>query len=86
MNEMNCQRAIDLLIDFVARELPAEQMTALEEHFRRCPPCLIYMESYQLTIRMTRQLPREAPLPPEMESRLLAVMRATLMAESEASA
>ena len=71
---MNCRRVVDLLLDYVAEELPEGQKAIVDEHFRNCPPCQVYLDSYRITIRLTHQLPREAPLPPEMEARLKDVL------------
>jgi len=70
---ITCCELIQLLIDFVSGELPPEHQAHVEQHLRRCPPCVAYMESYQLTIRLTRRLPCE-PLPPEVERRLRAAL------------
>jgi len=43
------------------------------EHLCRCPPCVTYVETYQVTVRLTRKLPRPA-LPPDLEQRLRAVL------------
>jgi anti-sigma factor RsiW len=72
---MNCRRVVELLIDYVANEMPADERVLFERHLECCSPCLVYMETYSATIRLTRALPREAPLPPELEQRLLAVLR-----------
>ena len=42
MTSMTCRRAVELLIDYVADDLAADQRSLLESHFQRCPPCLIY--------------------------------------------
>jgi anti-sigma factor RsiW len=73
---MTCRRAVELLIDYVADDLPPDQRLVLESHFQKCPPCLIYLQSYQVTIKLTRQLPHEAPIPAELECRLLDVLKA----------
>ncbi len=54
---MNCRELAELLLDFVNGELAAEQCQCLEEHMHACPPCEVYVETYRLTIRLTRQLP-----------------------------
>jgi hypothetical protein len=36
---------------------------------------MTYLETYRLTISFTRQLPQEAPLPPEFEARLMEMAR-----------
>ena len=71
---MTCRELVELLIDFVSDELPAEHRQRIEQHLRRCPPCEAYLASYQTTIRLTRQLPCE-PIPPELERRLRACLQ-----------
>jgi len=70
---ITCRDLVQLLIDFVSGELPPEDQAHVEQHLRRCPPCVTYVETYQLTIRLTRRLPCE-PLPPEVEQRLRAAL------------
>ncbi len=76
MNIPSCQHAIDLLLDYVSGELSGEHRAELELHLQQCACCHTYLETYRLTISMTRQLPQEAPLPPEFEARLLEMVRA----------
>ena len=70
---ITCRVLTELLIDFVSNELPPEHRAHVEQHLSRCPPCVAYLESYQLTIKMTRQLPA-APLPEELAKRLRAAL------------
>lgn len=67
---MSCKKVVELLLEYVARELPEGQQAILDEHFRYCPPCQAYLHSYEMTIKLSRQLPKDAALPPEMEARL----------------
>ncbi len=66
---ISCQQVALLLIDYVSRELPLEMRVAVEEHLHRCPPCVEYLRSYQLTIEVGRKLP-DPPLPPELVTRI----------------
>jgi anti-sigma factor RsiW len=66
---MTCRELAELLIDFVSDELPPDVRARLERHLRACPPCESYLETYQITIRLTRKLPDVAP-PPELLERL----------------
>lgn len=66
---MTCRELTELLIDFVSDELSPERRQRLEEHLKLCPPCVAYLESYRLTIQLTRRLPC-TPLPPELVARL----------------
>lgn len=71
---MTCREVAELLIDFVSGELPAEIQEHLRQHLNRCPPCVTYIETYKLTIRITRELP-DAPVPPSLKARLEAALR-----------
>ena len=66
---ITCRELAELLIDFVSDELPPEHRTHVEQHLKRCPPCVVYLETYQLTIRLTRKLQCH-PLPEHLADRL----------------
>jgi anti-sigma factor RsiW len=70
---MTCRQLAELLIDFVSGELPPEQRDHLEKHLRLCPPCVTYLETYQITIKLTRKLPCVPP-PPELIEKLRAAL------------
>jgi len=70
---MTCQELAELLIDYVAGELPAEQVDQIRLHIALCSDCVCYIETYEMTIKMTRRLPAAAP-PPELLDRLRAAM------------
>jgi anti-sigma factor RsiW len=58
---MNCRELAELLIDYVAGELAAEQAEHIRRHLAECPPCVCYVETYALTIQLSRRLPPVAP-------------------------
>jgi anti-sigma factor RsiW len=58
---VNCRDLAELLIDYVAGELPSEQAEHIRRHLAGCRPCVCYIETYQLTIKLTRKLPPVAP-------------------------
>ncbi len=70
---MNCREFADLLLDFLSEELSPEQFQRANDHLALCPPCVAYVETYQLTIKLTKQLPCD-PLPPTCEQRLRAAV------------
>ena len=70
---ITCRDLAELLIDFVSGDLPPDRRLHVEQHLRICPPCVAYVETYQITIRLTRKLPC-GPLPPELEQRLRAIL------------
>jgi anti-sigma factor RsiW len=70
---ITCRQLVELLIDFVSDELPADHRDRIEQHLQICPPCVTYIETYKLTIRLTRQLPMK-PLPPQLAEHLRAIL------------
>jgi anti-sigma factor RsiW len=70
---MNCRELVDLLLDFVAEELPEEHREQIRDHLCQCPPCVHLVETYRLTIVLTRKLPR-TPLPAHLQERLRQAM------------
>jgi anti-sigma factor RsiW len=71
----SCKEIVELLIDFVADELPPEHRSLVEKHLCCCPPCHAYLETYQITIKLTRRLPCQ-PMPDSLVERLQAVVEA----------
>jgi hypothetical protein len=53
---MTCRAFLEQLDDLVADTLPPELRSQADDHLRICPPCVIVMQTYQVTIRLTRQL------------------------------
>jgi anti-sigma factor RsiW len=71
---MTCRELVELLLDFLDGELPEERRRILEAHLALCQPCLNYLETYKVTIQLTRRLP-DIPPPPELLERLKAALR-----------
>jgi anti-sigma factor RsiW len=78
---MTCRDFVELLIEFLHGELSPEQRAEVETHLGLCPPCVRYLETYRLTITITRQLP-PAPLPTSCEQRLRAALEGLLREET----
>ncbi len=70
---ITCRELVELLIDFVSGELDDDRRLRIEAHLRCCGPCEAYLETYRITIQMTRQLP-PVPLPPQLVERLRAAL------------
>jgi anti-sigma factor RsiW len=70
---MTCRQLVEILLDYVAGDLPPEQSDLIRQHLCRCPPCVTYLETYQLTIKLSRQLP-PAPVPHELLERVRAAV------------
>jgi anti-sigma factor RsiW len=81
---INCRKLVELLIDYVSGELAPEHRELVEKHLGRCRPCVAYVETYQLTIKITRQLPA-APIPPGLHERLKASLQEILRGQCPGS-
>jgi anti-sigma factor RsiW len=72
---MTCRQLVEKLLEFLDGELPPEQHALAQDHLQRCPPCVAYVETYRLTIHLSRRLP-PAPLPPTTAARCKAALEA----------
>lgn len=70
---MTCKELCALLLEFVSGELSDECRAVVEQHLKDCPPCLVYFETYQVTIKLVRKLPCATP-PPQLMDRLRAAL------------
>ena len=70
---MSCRDVIEFLTDYVAGAVSEQERAVFESHLAKCPPCVAYLETYQITIKITRQLPPE-PMPPQLVERLRKVL------------
>jgi anti-sigma factor RsiW len=51
---MNCHEAInEFLLLYLDGDLDDERRRDFEEHLAGCPPCVTYLETYRLTIRVS---------------------------------
>jgi anti-sigma factor RsiW len=71
---MTCRELAEILFDYIQGELDAELCRHIDQHLLGCSPCTTYVETYRITIQLTRKLP-QAPLPPELAERLQRAMR-----------
>ena len=55
-DDLTCQQATALLVEYVTDALAPETWQALQEHLRACADCLAYLNTYRATLRATRIL------------------------------
>jgi anti-sigma factor RsiW len=67
----DCKDVIAHLGDFVDRELPLPQRSAIESHLDECPDCTSFLASYQHVVSSAAELREpEEPLPVDVQNRL----------------
>jgi hypothetical protein len=74
---MNCKKLVELLEEFIGGELPSDVQVLCEHHLKICPPCVVFLETYRLTIKLSKKLPC-TEMPPELARRLQAAMQECL--------
>lgn len=70
---MTCKEIVELLLDYLEGDLPKEYRDLICQHIRLCGPCLHYLETYQLTVQVSRRLP-PVPMPQELLERIRAAV------------
>jgi len=72
--DLTCAEVVELVTEYLAGGLSAEDRERFEEHLGFCTWCTTYLEQMRQTIRSTGQL-RAEDLDPELESALIDVFR-----------
>ena len=72
--DVECRRIADLLGDYIDGSLPRRQQELIDWHIEGCPPCVAFVNTYRGTIDAAQTL-RHVEIPPELKSRLLAVLK-----------
>ena len=49
---MNCRQFVDFIMDYLESNLDTPTHQLFEEHLRRCPSCVDYLNSYQQSIEL----------------------------------
>lgn len=76
---LTCQELSRLLGDWLAGDLPPDQLGALQRHVSRCPDCGRLAEGYRNTVRLAPLL-RAAQIPPDMDAHIIQTLRAAISA------
>jgi anti-sigma factor RsiW len=70
---ITCREFVEQLSEFVSDQLPAPLHRTVTQHLRCCSSCHAYLESFRLTVRLARKLPRP-PLPERLASSLKSIL------------
>jgi anti-sigma factor RsiW len=75
-SELECRQIAELLGDYLDGSLPPETRELIDFHIDGCAPCVAFLNTYRGTVDAARRLP-EIPIPSELKSRLLAVLKSS---------
>ncbi len=74
-DEMTCRELVELVTDYLAEALPAQEQARFEEHLGTCPHCVTYLEQMAITISALGRLGAEQQLSGEAREALLTAFR-----------
>jgi anti-sigma factor RsiW len=76
----NCDDVIQLLTDYLDGELEPESQSQLDLHFKKCPPCVTFLETFRATIELTGTF-RCEDIPESVSTKLHAFLEQQLRRE-----
>ena len=74
MNPIVCASGVELLMEYLEGNLPADVRAALDEHVTGCPRCAAFVASYRDTPRILREA-YAVTFPPALEESFRAFLR-----------
>ena len=81
-DDLTCQQATALLVEYVNDTLAPETMRAFQEHLRDCADCLAYLRTYRATIRALGAVRYEG-IPAALQECLLSFLQTRLTRASQ---
>jgi anti-sigma factor RsiW len=71
---ITCQEVVELVTDYIERELPPEEASLFEQHLNFCDGCVVYVEQMRATNATVGRV-REEDVPAETKDRLMTAFR-----------
>ena len=71
---ITCQEVVELVTDYLERELAPEEASLFEQHLNFCDGCIVYVEQIRATAATVGRV-REEDVPPETRDKLLTAFR-----------
>jgi len=81
MTDLTCRDVVEFLMDYLDHALDPAQQQAFESHLAHCDECVVYLRSYEQTVRLGRAAfddlddPAAARLPRELVDAIVAARR-----------
>jgi anti-sigma factor RsiW len=80
---MSCRDLIAFLDRYLAGEVPAGERARFEEHLAACPGCVVYLRTYEDTVRLGKAAcgDPDAPVPSDVPEELVRAVLAARKAD-----
>ena len=72
---MVCKELTEILCDYIEGTLDPEIHEEMEEHFKDCPPCTAFLNTYKKTSSLCKQSIGQIEIPPALEEKLKKFIR-----------
>jgi len=80
---IKCSELIDFIAGYLGNELTDTERTEFDRHLKVCPPCQVYLKTYEETISACRAAERDGatgcdispPIPEELVRAILAAKK-----------
>ncbi|HSP77347.1 MAG TPA: anti-sigma factor [Myxococcaceae bacterium] len=76
-----CEDTINLLLDYLDGEMPAEEAKHLKEHLSGCAPCIDFLRTYRATPGLCRRALAQK-MPQEVSAKLTEFLRTRIKSAS----
>lgn len=63
---MVCKECIEMIDEYIEKTLKPEVMAELDEHFKDCPPCVAFFNTYKKTTCLCKAVLGEVSVPDEV--------------------
>ncbi len=78
-----CRECLELLNDYVDGSLDTGVQESLEEHFKDCPPCISFLNTYKSTTTVASKILSEKEIPEVVQVKLREFVTQTLKKEKD---
>jgi anti-sigma factor RsiW len=72
--QLTCQRAVELITDYLEESLPVRERARFEAHLAGCVHCTRYLDQMRATVKTLGRLEPES-IPPQVLDELVTVFR-----------
>ena len=74
-DELDCERALELLQDYLKREIAPDMVPVIERHLERCTPCLSHSRFEEKFLRLLSERARDVRCPETLRRRIAESLR-----------
>jgi len=73
---ITCRQVIEFIVDYLDGSLSAEDLRQFQRHLAVCESCVVYLQTYEQTLRLARDTGEELDLPEDLVAAVLAARSA----------